>query len=363
MKPIEMTYCEFYNKFKELPDKDYYVKTHNDELTKINAVVEKEAKMFTVTFDTGYTIDCADTHAFMDKNSDPIFVKDLKIHSRILSTNGILIVTSIKKSKATKAYDISIDYPHWYINDNQGIIHHNTSFGLLLVKAYMDKYPESALIFYDSEFGTPQDYFTSFGIDTDRVLHTPITSLEELKFDVMQQLDAIERGNKIIIVIDSIGNLASKREIDNAMDAKSTADMTRAKEIKSLFRMITPKLTLLDIPMIAINHIYQSQETFSKPVVSGGCLISGTRIKMFDDSLKNIEDIQVGDLVITLDGPKVVTHSWNPDTLEDGEPECYKITFEDGYEVICSDEHPFLINDKFVYAKELSIGDEITTIK
>ena len=118
-----------------------------------------------------------------------------------------------------------------------------------------------------------------------------------------------------------------------------------------------------DIPMVAINHTYKTQELYSKDVVSGGCLISGTRIKMFDDSLKNIEDIQVGDLVITLDGPKVVTHSWNPDTLEDGEPECYKITFEDGYEVICSDEHPFLINEKFVYAKELCIGDEITTIK
>jgi intein/homing endonuclease len=108
---------------------------------------------------------------------------------------------------------------------------------------------------------------------------------------------------------------------------------------------------------------HNTQEMYSKAVVSGGCLIPGTRIKMFDDSLKNIEDVQVGDLVITLDGPKVVTHSWTPDTLEDGEPECFKITFEDGYEVICSDEHPFLINDRFVYAKELCVGDEITTIK
>ena len=241
--------------------------------------------------------------------------------------------------------------------------HFKTSFSLLLVKAYMDKYPDSALLFYDSEFGTPQDYFKSFGIDTSRVLHTPITNIEELKFDVMKQLEAIERGARVIIVIDSIGNLASKKEFDDAMDGKSVADMTRAKALKGLFRMVTPHLAMKDIPMVAINHTYQTQEMYSKAVVSGGCLMPGTRIKMFDDSLKNIEDIQVGDLVITLDGPKVVTHSWTPDTLEDGEPECYKITFEDGYEVICSDEHPFLINDKFVYAKELCVGDEITTIK
>lgn len=241
--------------------------------------------------------------------------------------------------------------------------HFKTSFALILAKAYMEKYVDAIMIFYDSEYGTPMDYFKSFGIDTNRVLHSPITNIEELKFDVMKQLEAIDRGARVIILIDSIGNLASKKEVEDAMDGKSVADMSRAKSLKSLFRMVTPHLAMKDIPMVAINHTYQTQELYSKSVVSGGCLIPGTRIKMFDDSLKNIEDIQVGDLVTTLDGPKVVTHSWTPDTLEDGAPECYKITFEDGYEVICSDEHPFLINEKFVYAKELCVGDEITTIK
>ena len=148
--------------------------------------------------------------------------------------------------------------------------HFKTSFSLLLVKAYMDKYPDSALLFYDSEFGTPQDYFRSFGIDTSRVLHTPITNIEELKFDVMKQLEAIERGARVIIVIDSIGNLASKKEFDDAMDGKSVADMTRAKALKGLFRMVTPHLAMKDIPMVAINHTYQTQEMYSKAVVSGG---------------------------------------------------------------------------------------------
>lgn len=241
--------------------------------------------------------------------------------------------------------------------------HFKTSFALMLLKAYFDKYPDAIAIFYDSEFGAPQDYFQSFGIDTSKVLHTPIRDVEALKFDIMQQLELIDAKSHVIIMADSIGNLASNKEIKDALDGKSVADMSRAKALKGLFRMITPHLAMKDIPMIAVNHTYQTQELYSKSIVSGGCLIPGTKIKMFDDSLKNIEDIQVGDLVITLDGPKIVTHSWNPDTLEDGEPECYKITFEDGYEVVCSDEHPFLMNDKFVYANELCIGDEITTIR
>ena len=148
--------------------------------------------------------------------------------------------------------------------------HFKTAFSLLMAKSYLDKYPDAALLFYDSEFGTPQSYFDAFGIDTDRVLHTPIMDVEQLKFDVMQQLSNIERGDHIIIVIDSIGNLASKKEVDDAMDGKSVADMSRAKQMKSLFRMVTPHLTMKDIPMVVVNHTYKEIGLYPKDIVGGG---------------------------------------------------------------------------------------------
>ena len=148
--------------------------------------------------------------------------------------------------------------------------HFKTCFSLLMAKAYLDKYPDSALLFYDSEFGTPQSYFTSFGIDQDRVLHTPITDVEQLKFDIMQQLTNVDRTDKLIIVIDSIGNLASKKEVEDALDQKSVADMSRAKQIKSLFRMITPHLTMKDIPMVVVNHTYKEIGLYPKEIVGGG---------------------------------------------------------------------------------------------
>jgi len=148
--------------------------------------------------------------------------------------------------------------------------HFKTSFSLLMAKSYLDKYEDAALLFYDSEFGTPQKYFQSFGIDTDRVLHTPITDIEQLKFDIMSQMKEISRGEKVIIVIDSIGNLASKKEVDDALEGKSVADMSRAKQLKSLFRMVTPHLTLKDIPMIVVNHTYKEIGMFPKDIVGGG---------------------------------------------------------------------------------------------
>ena len=148
--------------------------------------------------------------------------------------------------------------------------HFKTSFSLLMAKAYMDKYQDAVMLFYDSEFGTPQAYFDSFGIDTSRVLHTPITDVEQLKFDIMHQFEEIKRGDHVIIVIDSVGNLASKKEVEDALKQNSAADMTRAKQLKSLFRMVTPHLNLKDIPLIVVNHTYQTQEMYSKAVVSGG---------------------------------------------------------------------------------------------
>jgi RecA/RadA recombinase len=148
--------------------------------------------------------------------------------------------------------------------------HFKSLFSLILAKSYMDKYPESVLVFYDCEFGTPESYFDSLGIDKERVVHTPIMNMEEFKFDVMHQLQEIKRGDKVIFIIDSLGNMSSKKEMDDAIDGKSTQDMSRARQMKSIFRMITPYLVKYDIPMVAVNHIYMTQEMYSKPVVSGG---------------------------------------------------------------------------------------------
>ena len=148
--------------------------------------------------------------------------------------------------------------------------HFKTAFSLLMAKSYMDKYPEAVLLFYDSEFGTPIKYFETFEIDMDRVLHTPLTDIEQLKFDIMQQLQEVNRGDKLIIVLDSIGNLASKKEVEDALEGKSVADMSRAKQVKSLFRMVTPHLNIKDIPMVVVNHTYKEIGMFPKDIVGGG---------------------------------------------------------------------------------------------
>jgi len=135
---------------------------------------------------------------------------------------------------------------------------------------YQKQYSDAVILFYDSEFGSPPAYLNTMGIDTSRVVHTPVMNVEELKFDMMAQLQGLNRGDHVFILIDSLGNLASKKEVEDAKSEKSVADMTRAKSIKSLFRIVTPYFTMLDIPGVVINHVYAGQGMFPTTTVSGG---------------------------------------------------------------------------------------------
>jgi RecA/RadA recombinase len=148
--------------------------------------------------------------------------------------------------------------------------HFKTLFALIQVKAYLDRYPDGVCLLYDSEFGSPLSYFTGLGIDPARVIHTPVLTLEELRHDIVVQLKGINRGDRVITMIDSVGNLASAKETEDAEKGGDKADMTRAKVAKSLFRIITPHYALKDIPLVVVNHTYQTIEMFSKTVVGGG---------------------------------------------------------------------------------------------
>ncbi|WWQ13124.1 RecA-like recombination protein [Morganella phage vB_Mm5] len=148
--------------------------------------------------------------------------------------------------------------------------HFKTCFGLVMVSAYMRKYPDAVCIFYDNERGLTPSYMAAWGVDPDRTIHIRTKNIEEIKTDMAKKLDAGVKGEHVIYFIDSIGNAASNKEIEDAVKGESKADMQRAKEIKSFFRIISPFITELDIPCVAIAHTYKTMEMYSKDVIGGG---------------------------------------------------------------------------------------------
>lgn len=156
-----------------------------------------------------------------------------------------------------------------------------TLLGLYCMKAYFKKYPDAIAIVYDTEFSLTPAYLKSIGLDASRIIHVPIEHLEQMKFDMVKRLEQIERGDKVFFLVDSLGAVSSKKEVEDALEEKSVADMTRAKAIRSLLRIITPHLTMKDLPCVVINHIYQSMAMYGGPTVGGGTAVMYSANQVF----------------------------------------------------------------------------------
>jgi len=163
--------------------------------------------------------------------------------------------------------------------------HFKSMYALKQLDTWFQENPDGVCLFFDSEYGITEDYLHQYpNINMARVLHTPVTTVEELKHEATKQVENLyeiykadykkapksaERP-KVFILVDSIGQLASNKETEDAKDGKATVDMTRAKAVKSFFRILTSKVKMLGIPMTVVAHTYQTLEMFSKAVLSGG---------------------------------------------------------------------------------------------
>lgn len=155
--------------------------------------------------------------------------------------------------------------------------HFKTLYAFKMMEAFSKKHKDGVMLFYDSEFGSTKEYLSSFDIDLERVIHIPVTTIEQLRHETAKQLkfleDEAQKGalkQKVFVMIDSLGNLASEKETTDAESGKDKADMTRAKAAKSFYRIVTPKLNLLGIPAVVIAHTYKSQDFIPRDIVAGG---------------------------------------------------------------------------------------------
>jgi RecA/RadA recombinase len=211
--------------------------------------------------------------------------KNATLRNKILS-NSKLIATVLSESMLFEKHDpISTTVPLINValsgKVNGGLLpgvlmiagpskNFKTAFGLLMVSAFLNKHADGVVIFYDSEFGSNPMYFETFGIDTARIVHIPITNAEEWRHDIASQLKELTDKDRVMIFVDSIGNLASQKEVMDAEEGHDKADFTRAKTLKSVFRIIGPHLSMKGIPMVVINHTYKEIGLYPKDIVSGG---------------------------------------------------------------------------------------------
>jgi RecA/RadA recombinase len=133
------------------------------------------------------------------------------------------------------------------------------------------------VIFYDSEAAVDKTTMEKFGIDTTKVNYQPVNTVQEFRQSVTtitkKMQEAKRTGSelpKMMIILDSAGNLATQKEIDDAVSGNEKSDMTRSKILKSIFRIIMTPLADLKIPFLFTNHTYQTQDFISRQVAGGG---------------------------------------------------------------------------------------------
>lgn len=133
------------------------------------------------------------------------------------------------------------------------------------------------VVFYDSEAAVDKDLMTKFGIDTSKVNYQPINTVQEFRTSVTTitgRMQEVKRAGgelpKVMIILDSAGNLATAKEIDDARSGSEKSDMTRSKVLKSIFRIIMTPMADLKIPFLFTNHTYQTQDFISRQVAGGG---------------------------------------------------------------------------------------------
>ena len=136
-----------------------------------------------------------------------------------------------------------------------------TFFVMGMVKSFLDANPNAGVLYFESESAITKQMVIDRGIDPERMVILPVTTVQEFRTQAIRVLDDYLQQNEadrqpIMLCLDSLGMLSTTKEVEDTADGKETRDMTRAQVLKAAFRVLTLKLGRAKIPMIVTNHTY-----------------------------------------------------------------------------------------------------------
>ena len=152
-----------------------------------------------------------------------------------------------------------------------------------------------SVIYIDTEQAIDLEDLTKYGVDNSLEKFRLIRSnkVEDVNMLLTQLVDELKQQKldgyeipKLMIVIDSLGQMASNKEKNDLLKGDIKQDMTKAKALGSLFRSINTDLGYLNIPLLVANHTYLTMDLFPKSVMKGGngLLYSASVIGMMSKS-------------------------------------------------------------------------------
>jgi len=150
-----------------------------------------------------------------------------------------------------------------------------TFFCLSVVRHFLDTDPNAGVIYFETESAISKKMIESRNIDSKRLVIFPIDTIEEFRTQAVRIIDKYmeqpkEERKPLMFVLDSLGMLATNKEVEDASNDKNVRDMTKAQLVKSVFRILTLKLGKANIPMLVTNHTYDVVGSYVPTKEMGG---------------------------------------------------------------------------------------------
>jgi len=144
------------------------------------------------------------------------------------------------------------------------------------------------VVYFDSENSTEKEMLVKRDMDPSKFAYLPVDTIQNFRNQLIKVVNKYnetpeEERTKILLILDSLGNLSTTKEVEDAESGSEKKDMTRPGQIRSVFRTISLKLAKAKIPMLVTNHVYDAIGNYipTKEMGGGGGLKYASSIIIF----------------------------------------------------------------------------------
>lgn len=136
-----------------------------------------------------------------------------------------------------------------------------------------------SVIYIDTEQSIDLEDLPRYGVDNslDKLRLIRSNKVEDINITLTQLIDELKEVKlsgqevpKILLILDSLGQMASNKEKEDLLKGDIKQDMTKAKALGSMFRSISTDLGFINMPFLVINQTYKTIDMFPKEMLRGG---------------------------------------------------------------------------------------------
>lgn len=255
----------------------------------------------------------------MAKKTSPLKAINNEVLSKLLADSGNPYASIIEESTTkleffdTGSYTLNLamsgytrkGHPNNFVTVFPGESSTGKTFFILgIIREFLNKYKDGIVFVFESENAPSwlKENLKKQNLDTTRIAISPVITVAEVTSQALRIVSSymeIEEDKRppAMMVLDSLGQLSTDKEMEDAEKETGKRDMTRAPEVRKFFRTMCQKLGRAKIPMFVTNHVYdvigsyvptKAQGGGKGPIYTASTILSLSKKKDKDDTSKSV---------------------------------------------------------------------------